>query len=106
MPQRPGQQYTSRDYQAALADARAVCSMSRQGDCWDNAPVERFFSSLKRELTCRARFATREQARAAIFEWIEVWYNRERRHSALGYLSPEQFERQHQQDRQHDATTA
>jgi len=91
--------------QAALARAGAVCSMSRKGNCWDNAPVESFFASLKRELVQRVRFATREQARAAIFEWIEVWYNRERRHSALGYLSPEQFERRHQRDRQRDAMT-
>jgi transposase InsO family protein len=100
-----GSQYASRDYQAALARAGAVCSMSRKGNCWDNAPVESFFASLKRELVQRVRFATREQARAAIFEWIEVWYNRERRHSALGYLSPEQFERRHQRDRQRDAMT-
>ncbi len=60
---------------------------------WDNAPVESFFASLKRELVHRHQFATRESARQALFSWIESWYNRRRRHSALGYLSPEGFER-------------
>lgn len=91
-----GSQYASNDYQAALAAAGIQCSMSRRGNCYDNAPMESFFGSLKRELVHRARFATRDQARAAIFWWIEVWYNRQRRHSALGYLSPEQFARQSQ----------
>jgi transposase InsO family protein len=77
--------------------------MSRRGDCWDNAPIESFFASLKRELVERCRFATREEARGAIFEWIEAWYNRKRRHSALGYLSPEEFERRH---RKHYAMAA
>ena len=107
-----GSQYASGDYQAVVARAGAVCSMSRKGDCWDNAPVESFFASLKRELIHRAQFATRAQARIAVFEWIETWYNRRRRHSALGYLSPEQFEQrhrhhgQHRQDNQDDAMTA
>ena len=69
--------------------------MSRKGNCYDNAPVESFFASLKRELIPRCSFATREEARSAVFEWIAVWYNRKRRHSTLGYLSPEQFEQQH-----------
>ena len=68
--------------------------MSRKGNCYDNAPVESFFASLKRELIHRCTFANREEARSAVFEWIAVWYNRKRRHSALGYLSPEQFEQQ------------
>ena len=68
-----------------------TASMSRTGDCWDNAVVESFFSTLKRELVEEAAWATREEARLALFEWIEVWYNRQRRHSALGYLSPMQF---------------
>jgi transposase InsO family protein len=72
--------------------------MSRRGNCWDNAPTESFFASLKKEMVYRTRFETREQARSALFEWIEVWYNRKRRHSTLGYLSPEAFERKHQQD--------
>jgi transposase InsO family protein len=69
-----------------------VLSMSRKANCWDNAVVESFFSTLKLELIEDKTFETREQARAAIFEWIEIWYNRQRRHSTLGYVSPEQFE--------------
>jgi putative transposase len=86
-----GSQYASNDYQQALASAGIRCSMSRRGNCYDNAAMESFFASLKKELVHRTRFATRAEARAAIFWWIEVWYNRKRRHSALGYLSPEQF---------------
>jgi transposase InsO family protein len=92
-----GSQYASGDYQKLLDTAGAVCSMSRRGNCWDNAPVESFFASLKRELVHRCEFATREEARGAVFEWIAVWYNRKRRHSALGYISPEQFEQQYHQ---------
>jgi putative transposase len=92
-----GSQYASGDYQKALSEAGIVCSMSRKGNCYDNAPTESFFASLKRELVHRTRFATREAARSGVFEWIEVWYNRRRRHSSLGYLSPEAFERQYQQ---------
>ena len=61
--------------------------MSRKGNCWDNAPTESFFASLKRELIYRTRFATRSDARSAIFRWIEVWYNNKRRHSSLEYVS-------------------
>jgi transposase InsO family protein len=64
-----------------------VCSMSRKGNCWDDAPVESFLATLKRELIHRRQYETREEARADIFKYIEVWYNRRRRHSALGYLS-------------------
>ncbi len=92
-----GSQYSSGDYQEALTRAGATCSMSRKGNCWDNAPTESFFASLKRELVYRTSFTTRDQARIALFEWIAIWYNRKRRHSALGYISPEQFEQQHQQ---------
>lgn len=91
-----GSQSASGDYQKQLSDAGIVCSMSRKGNCCDNAPVESFFASFKRELIHRSRFSTRQEARSAVFEWIEVWYNRKRRHSALGYISPEEFERQHQ----------
>jgi putative transposase len=92
-----GSQYASSDYRTRLSDAGIVCSMSRRGNCWDNAPTESFFASLKKEMVYRTRFETREQARAAVFEWIEVWYNRKRRHSAIGYISPDEFERRHQQ---------
>jgi transposase InsO family protein len=100
-----GSQYASEDYQERLKKAGMVCSMSRKGNCWDNAPTESFFASLKKEMVYRTHFATREQARSAIFSWIEVWYNRKRRHSALGYISPEAFERNYQQQ-QADAIAA
>jgi putative transposase len=91
-----GSQYASGDYQMVLRENGIACSMSRKGNCYDNAPVESFFASLKRELIYRRRFASREEARTAVFAWIEGWYNRRRRHSALGYLSPEEFEKQQQ----------
>jgi putative transposase len=93
-----GSQYASEHYQRTLADARIVCSMSRRGNCWDNAPMESFFASLKKELVYHEDYATREQARASIFEYIEAFYNRVRRHSALGYIAPDQFERAHNQN--------
>ena len=92
-----GSQYASSDYQERLLDAGIECSMSRKGNCWDNATSESFFGSLKRELVHRMSFTTRNQARTAVFEWIEVWYNQQRRHSTLGYLSPAKFELKHQQ---------
>jgi len=79
-------------YQAVLAAHGFVASMSRKGDCWDNAVAESFFATLETELILEADWATRVDARAAIFEFIEVWYNRERRHSSLGYRSPAAFE--------------
>ena len=89
-----GCQYTSEDFQRKLARLGIVCSMSRKGNCWDNAVAESFFATLKRELEgCEAGFETRQEARRELFEYIEIFYNRERRHSALGYLSPTQFER-------------
>lgn len=68
-----GNQYASGDYQTLLTEAGALCSMSRKGNCYDNAPVESFFASLKRELVHRQAFATREEARSAVSEWIAVW---------------------------------
>jgi transposase InsO family protein len=88
-----GCQYASADYQHALAANGLVCSMSRKGDCWDNAVAESFFATLKTELVNEADFATRAQARTAIFDFIEVFYNRRRRHSFLGYLCPVEFEK-------------
>jgi transposase InsO family protein len=88
-----GSQYASEHYQRLLASHGITCSMSRRGDCWDNAPMESFFASLKKELVHGAEFATRAEARAAVFEYIEVFYNRLRRHSALGYMSPDEYER-------------
>lgn len=72
-----------------------TCSMSRKGDCWDNAVVESFFSSLKREETDGAGDASRQEAQQRIFVFLEVWYNRKRRHSTLGYLSPAEDEARH-----------
>lgn len=89
-----GCQYASRDYQTLLRGYGMRSSMSRKGDCWDNAPMESFFATLKKELIYRRKFRTREQARKEIFEYIEVFYNRERLHSSLGYVSPADYERQ------------
>jgi len=89
-----GSQYAAHGYQALLAAHGITGSMSRRGNCWDNAVVESFFSTLKRELVDGTDWATRDEARTAGFEFIEVWYNRERRHSSLGYLSPVEYEQQ------------
>ena len=88
-----GSQYASEHYQRLLAEHGITCSMSGVAQCWDNAPVESFFASLKRELVHHERYTTREEAKASIFEYVEAFYNRVRRHSSLGYLSPEEFER-------------
>lgn len=87
-----GSQYASVDYRQALAARGIEYSMSRKGNCWDNAVVESFFSTLKQELVYTTDFTTHEQARLALFEYIEVFYNWQRRHSTLGYVSPVQFE--------------
>jgi len=89
-----GVQYACELYRNLLAEHQIVASMSRTGNCYDNAVVESFFGTLKTELVHRKRFTTRAQAQAEVFEWIECWYNRKRRHSSLGYLSPEAFEAQ------------
>jgi transposase InsO family protein len=86
-----GSQYASNDYREILEAHKILASMSRKGDCWDNACAESFFGSMKRELG-NPIWETREAARAAVFSYIEVWYNRVRRHSSLGYTSPEEFE--------------
>jgi len=89
-----GCQYAGKQYQDKLSQFTLQCSMSRVGNCWDNAVVESLWASLKNELVFQRTFATRQQAKDAIFEWIVVWYNRKRRHSSLGYVSPETFEAQ------------
>jgi putative transposase len=95
-----GCQYASEAYRDVL-DAHGIqCSMSRKGDCWDNAVVESFFGTLKTELVHRTRWLTRLAARTAVFEYIEVFYNRQRRHSYLGYLSPVDYERLHKLHRE------
>lgn len=83
-----GSQYAGGKYRDLLAKAGITQSMSRKGECLDNAPMESFFASLKKELVHRQRFKTRAQAKAAIFEYIEVFYNRQRRHSGIGYQTP------------------
>ncbi len=87
-----GVQYASDAYQGLLADHGIQCSMSRRGNCYDNAVMESFFGTLKTELVHHEHYTTHAQARASIFEYIEVFYNRQRLHSTLGYLSPEAFE--------------
>lgn len=87
-----GVQYAAADYQSLLAEHAIGCSMSRKGNCWDNACVESFFSSLKLERVYHCQYQTRDEAKQDVFEWIEVIYNRQRRHSSLGYRSPAQFE--------------
>jgi putative transposase len=87
-----GSQYASEDYQALLHKFGMVCSMSRAGNCWDNAPAESFFSSLKRELVFHNNYQSRAQARQSIFDYIERFYNRRRIHSSIGYLTPSEYE--------------
>ena len=89
-----GVQYASQDYRQALHSAQALASMSRKGNCYDNAAMESFWSTLKQELIYRRHFKTRDEARRAIFDFIEVFYNRRRLHSSLGYKSPLDFEAQ------------
>ena len=88
-----GVQYASRSFQALLKKNGITPSMSRKGNCWDNAVAESFFRTLKVELVYHERFRTRPEAKSAVFEWIEVFYNRQRLHSGLGYQSPECYER-------------
>ena len=90
-----GSQYCSGDYQAVLGDNGLVCSMSKKGDCYDNAAMESWNHSLKVEAIHGERFVTRQAAKDQVFEYIEVYYNRNRLHSRLGYLSPEAFELRH-----------
>jgi transposase InsO family protein len=89
-----GVQYACSAYRALLAAGQIEASMSRKGDCWDNAVAESFFATLELELIARSRWATHAEARQAIFRYIEAWYNSRRRHSTLGYVSPIEYERQ------------
>jgi len=89
-----GATYASSDCQKLLKRHQLLCSMSRKGECLDNAVAESFFSSLKTELVDHEDYSTREKARQSLFEYIEIFYNRRRRHSYLGYISPVEFERQ------------
>ena len=92
-----GSQYASEHYRRRLEEERITCSMSRRGNCWDNAPMESFFASLKKELVHDENYTTRDEATASIFEYIEAFYNRVRRHSSLGYVAPAEYERTHSQ---------
>lgn len=88
-----GSQYASHDYQKLLKQHGMICSMSRKGNCWDNAPIERFFSSLKREWTGDRLYRTRQEAIADVREYVAVYYNSRRLHSTLGYTTPMDYEK-------------
>lgn len=90
-----GSQYCSHAYQALLKKYGLICSMSRKGNCWDNAVAESFFHTLKTELIYTEKYLTREMAKQSIFHYIEIYYNRLRRHSVLGSIAPEAFEKQY-----------
>ena len=87
-----GSQYASLEYRQALAALKATCSMSRKGNCWDNAVMESFFSTLKLELDLEAMIGDRDFTQVTVFSWVEGWYNRVRLHSSLGFVSPMEFE--------------
>jgi len=87
-----GSQYASDEFRKKLILTGIVSSMARKGNCYNNAHVESFFHSLKTELVYRKSFKTREEAKQAIFDWIEIWYNRQRLHSSLGYIAPSDYE--------------
>ena len=87
-----GIQYCSGEFQSLVSEYGIVPSMSRKGNCWDNAPVESFFGTLKAEEVFGARYASRSDAKTRIFDYIEIFYNRQRLHSSLGYQTPEKFE--------------
>jgi putative transposase len=87
-----GSQYADKLFRQLLKDHGMKCSMSRKGDCWDNAVVESFNATIKTELIHRTKWITREEVRAAVYKWIETWYNPKRLPSTLGYRSPDDFE--------------
>ena len=89
-----GVQYAGNDFKALLAQNEFVGSMSKKGGCWDNAVAESFFHTLKVELIYRIKFRTLEEAKRRIFEYVEIYYNRKRAHSTLGYLSPFEYQQQ------------
>jgi len=90
-----GSQYAGEHYRRRLSEERITCRMSRRGNGWDNAPMESFFASLKKELVHDEDYATWAEAEASIFEYVEAFYNRVRRHSSLGYVAPAEYERAH-----------
>jgi transposase InsO family protein len=91
-----GVQYAAEAYQRKLEDLEMVCSMSGKGDCWDNAMMESFFGSLKTEWIYGKNYLTREEAKQDVFKYIELFYNRQRRHASLGYVSPAEFEKKYE----------
>ncbi|MCH9021381.1 MAG: IS3 family transposase, partial [Planctomycetes bacterium] len=91
-----GVQYACGDFQKLLKDNKAVCSMSRKGNCWDNACVESFFGSLKNEWVKGEIYKTFDDAKKDIFNYMEMFYNRKRRHASLGYVSPVVYEKMHE----------
>jgi len=90
-----GSTYASGDYQRQLEQHQLRCSMSRKGECLDNAVAESFFGSLKNELVYHEDYRTRSEARQIIFEYIEAFYNRQRRHASLNYMTPVEYEEKH-----------
>ena len=98
-----GSQYASRDFQKLLKENGFIPSMSSKGNCYDNAPAESLFGTIKNELIYLNRYETRDAARQAIFEYVEVFYNRLRRHASLGYLTPEEFKKRYFQEKQLEA---
>jgi transposase InsO family protein len=101
-----GSQYASHAFQEKLAEYGMLCSMSRKGNCWDNAPTESWFNSFKNERIFGERFASRKAMKATAFEYIEVFYNRTRLHSTLGYTSPVQFLKDWSEAQQEDHLVA
>jgi putative transposase len=91
-----GSQYCSHEYRALLKDYGFTCSMSRKGNCWDNAPMEAFWGKMKYEWLNYQRFRTRDEARAAVFEYVEIFYNRVRLHESNGYLTPAEYYNRYQ----------
>ena len=87
-----GSQYASHEYQKRLKDNGLICSMSRKGNCWDNAPMESFFHTLKTEWVYGYKYKTRQEAKVSLFDYIEIFYNRQRRHSGIQYMTPCQYE--------------
>ncbi len=91
-----GSQYTSYDYRKALTDSYLVASMSRKGNCWYNAVAESFWATIKRELINDIKWESKEELEAALFEYIEIYYNRKRVHSSLDYMTPQEYDDSYQ----------
>ena len=98
-----GSEYASTSYQTLLREQNIQASMSKKGDCYDNAMIESFWATLKKECSDETIFSTRNEAKTAIFEYIEIYYNRKRRHSSLAYLSPVHYEKQGEEGRSENA---